>query len=84
MGVSVIITTYNRFQNVINAIGAIIGGAFVTVSLIDVSFNADVWINQDLLSKSTPKSVIVMDNTKFYKYNYTASMLWRCWKYKLD
>ena len=56
----------------LNAIGAIIGLSFVTVSLIDGSVNADVfyaWITQDLLPKLPPKSVIVMDNASFHKRN---------------
>jgi len=54
----------------INAIGAIMGMTFLTVSLFNGSVNSDVfyaWLTQDLLPKVAKKSVIVMDNASFHK-----------------
>ena len=54
----------------INAIGAIIGFAFVSVSLFDMNINSDVfcaWLKQDLLPKIYRGAVIVMDNASFHK-----------------
>ena len=53
-----------------NAIGAIIGMSFLTLSLFDGHINADTfhaWLTQDLLPKISEKSVIVMDNATFHK-----------------
>jgi len=54
----------------VNAIGAIIGMSFLTLSLFDGHINSDTfhaWLTQDLLPKVTEKSVIVMDNATFHK-----------------
>ena len=54
----------------INAIGAIIGFTFLTVCLFDAYIDSDVfyaWLTQDLLPKTPPHSVIVMDNASFHK-----------------
>ncbi|MET1257682.1 transposase, partial [Aliikangiella maris] len=54
----------------LNAIGAIIGTSFLTLSLFDCTVNSDVffaWLTQDLLPKVPQKSVIVMDNATFHK-----------------
>ncbi len=54
----------------VNAIGAIIGMSFLTLSLFDGHINADTfhaWLTQDLLPKVSQKSVIVMDNATFHK-----------------
>jgi len=54
----------------INAIGAIVGMSFLTLSLFNGSINSDVfhsWLTQDLLPKVSPQSVIVMDNASFHK-----------------
>lgn len=54
----------------LNAIGAIIGMTFLTLSVFDCSINSDVfyaWLTQDLLPKVKPDSVIVMDNATFHK-----------------
>jgi len=56
----------------INAIGAIIGMTFLTVSLFNGNVNSDVfyaWLTQDLLPKVPQGSVIVMDNASFHKRN---------------
>jgi len=54
----------------INAIGAIIGMTFLTLSLFTSSINSDVfyaWLTQDLLPKVKEGAVIVMDNATFHK-----------------
>ncbi len=54
----------------INAIGAMMGFALVTVSLFEGSINADTfyaWLTQDLLPKLPEQAVIVMDNAAFHK-----------------
>ena len=51
-------------------IGALIGKARLTVGLVDVKVDADVftgWARQDLLPKLPPASIIVMDNATFHK-----------------
>ena len=56
----------------INAIGAIIGFAFLTICLFDSNINSDVfyaWLTKDLLPKIPSESVIVMDNATFHKRN---------------
>ena len=56
----------------VNAIGAIIGMTFLTLSVFDCSINSDVfyaWLTQDLLPKVKRGSVIVMDNATFHKRN---------------
>lgn len=54
----------------LNAIGAILGFTFLTVCLFDANINSDIfhaWLIQDLLPKTPPHSVIVMDNASFHK-----------------
>ena len=54
----------------INAIGAIVGMTFLTLSLFSSGINSDVfyaWLTQDLLPKVKPNTVIVMDNATFHK-----------------
>ncbi len=56
----------------LNAIGAIVGMTFITLSLFPSNINSDVfyaWLTQDLLPKVKPQSVIVMDNATFHKRN---------------
>jgi len=53
-----------------NVIGALLQGVLLTVTLINGSvdtmvFNA--WIEQDLLPKLPPRSVVIMDNATFHK-----------------
>ena len=53
-----------------NAIGALLAGALLTVSLFNGPVNADVfhaWVTQDLLPKLPARSVVVMDNASFHK-----------------
>lgn len=54
----------------LNAIGAIVGMTFLTLSLFNSSINSDVfyaWLTQDLLPKVKKGAVIVMDNATFHK-----------------
>lgn len=56
----------------LNAIGAVLSFAFLTVCLFDGNINSDIfhaWLVQDLLPKVPSKSVIVMDNAPFHKRN---------------
>ena len=53
-----------------NAIGALIGKILLTVGLFKNNIDADTfrgWIEQDLLPKLPPRSIIVMDNATFHK-----------------
>ena len=53
-----------------NAIGAIIGFTFLTLSLFDENIHSDIfhaWLVQDLLPKAPTDSVIVMDNASFHQ-----------------
>ena len=53
-----------------NAIGALLNGLLLTVSLFSFNVNSDVfhaWMTQDLLPKVPVGSVIVMDNASFHK-----------------
>jgi transposase len=53
-----------------NVIGALIGNALLTVMLLSGVVNTGVftsWIQEDLLPKLPPKSIIVMDNATFHK-----------------
>jgi transposase len=59
----------------LNAIGAIVGFVFLTVCLFDCNIDSDVfsaWLTRDLLPKTPPESVIVMDNAPFHKRNDMA------------
>ena len=54
----------------LNAIGAIVGFAFIAICLFDCYVDSDVfyaWLTEDLLPKTPPHSVIVMDNASFHK-----------------
>ena len=56
----------------INVIGALLASCLLTATLFTGSVNADVffaWLEQDLLPKLPPNSVIVMDNATFHKRN---------------
>jgi len=54
----------------VNAIGAIIGFAFLTVALFDGNINGQVfyaWLIQDLIPVLPGNAVVVMDNARFHK-----------------
>ncbi len=62
----------------VNAIGAIIGMSFITLSLFSGNINSDTfhaWVTQDLLPKIPEKAVIVMDNASFHKRTDTISVI---------
>ena len=53
-----------------NAIGAIVGLTFLTLSLFDSVINSDIFyagLTQDLLPKVPKGSIMVMDNATFHK-----------------
>ena len=55
-----------------NAIGAIIGFMFLTITLFEENSNGDVfyaWLVKELLPVLPDSSVIVMDNASFHKRN---------------
>ncbi|MEB3702412.1 IS30 family transposase domain protein [Candidatus Bealeia paramacronuclearis] len=53
-----------------NVIGALLGKVLLTVSLFSTNINTEIftaWLEQDLLPKLPPNTVIVMDNAAFHK-----------------
>ncbi len=53
-----------------NVIGALLAGSLLTISLFQTTINTDIftgWIEQDLIPKLPPNSVVVMDNAAFHK-----------------
>ena len=55
-----------------NAIGAMLRGVLLTVSLFQTTVDTlvfDAWVTQDLIPKLPEKSIIVMDNASFHKSN---------------
>ena len=53
-----------------NVIGALLGEVLLTVSLFSSSINSVIftsWVEQDLLPKLPPKSVLILDNATFHK-----------------
>jgi transposase len=53
-----------------NVIGALLGGALLTVTLFDTTINTkifDHWVIQDLIPKLPQRSVVIMDNAAFHK-----------------
>lgn len=53
-----------------NVIGALYAGSLLTVSLFQTTINTDIftgWIQQDLIPKLPPNSVVIMDNATFHK-----------------
>jgi hypothetical protein len=61
-----------------NVIGAIVAGVLLTISLFQTTINTDIftgWIEQDLIPKLPPNSVVVMDNATFHKGALMQQML---------
>ena len=59
-------------------IGAIVAGVLLTISLFQTTINTDIftgWIEQDLIPKLPPNSVVVMDNATFHKGALMQQML---------
>jgi len=55
-----------------NVIGALLGGVLLTISMFESTINTEIytaWVEQDLIPKLPPKSVVVMDNATFHKGN---------------
>lgn len=53
-----------------NAIGALLRGSLLTVTLFQSTINTvifDEWIQQDLIPQLPPTSVVIMDNATFHK-----------------
>ncbi len=53
-----------------NVIGALVAGILLTVSMFSTSIDTDIftgWVQQDLLPKLPPGSIIIMDNASFHK-----------------
>lgn len=53
-----------------NAIGALLGGILLTVSLFETTINTVIfnqWVLQDLIPKLPHESVVVLDNATFHK-----------------
>lgn len=53
-----------------NAIGALLRGSLLTVTLFQSTINTvifDEWIQQDLIPQLPPSSVVIMDNAAFHK-----------------
>jgi len=61
-----------------NVIGALLGSALLTVSMFESTINTDIytaWVEQDLLAKLPPESVVVMDNATFHKGSAMKRMI---------
>ena len=61
-----------------NAIGALLGKLLLTVSLFNANINTEIftaWVEQDLLPKLPPKSVIIMDNASFHKGKHMKTII---------
>ncbi len=61
-----------------NVIGALLGHTLLTVSLFEGTINASTfesWVEQDLLPKLPPNSVVIMDNAAFHKKSTTQEMI---------
>lgn len=53
-----------------NVIGALLGGVLLTVTLFQTTINTAIftgWVEQDLIPKLPPLSVVIMDNATFHK-----------------
>ena len=62
----------------VNALGAMISGALLTVGLTHSNVDADIfnlWLENDLMPKRPPTSVIVMDTSTFHKRSDTKVMI---------
>lgn len=62
----------------LNALGALLRGVLLTVSLTTSNVDADIfnlWLEGDLLPKLPPGAVVVMDNAAFHKRSDTHRMI---------
>lgn len=61
-----------------NVLGALLGGAMLTVGLTPSNIDANIfnlWLQNDVLPKLPPDTVIVMDNATFHKRLDTQMMI---------
>lgn len=61
-----------------NVIGALVGQSLLTVSLFEGNINSatfESWLEQDLLPKLPPLSIVVMDNAAFHKRPNTLKLI---------
>jgi transposase len=61
-----------------NAIGALLNDSLLTISLFEDTINSQTfegWVEQDLLPKLPPHSVIIMDNAAFHKKMSTQELI---------
>ena len=61
-----------------NVIGALLETTLLTVSLFSSSINTEIftsWVEQDLLPKLPPNSVLVLDNATFHKGQLMQEMV---------
>lgn len=59
----------------VNALGALLRGVLLTVSLTTSNVDTDIfnlWLEGDLLPKLPPGSVVVLDNASFHRHPDTA------------
>ena len=62
----------------VNAIGALLAGALLSVGLTHANVDADIfhiWATQDLIPKLPEHSVLVLDNATFHKRNDTRAAI---------
>ena len=62
----------------LNAPGAFLAGALLTVGLSKSNVDANIcnmWLKDDLLPKLPPASLIIMDNASFHKRNDTKELI---------
>lgn len=53
-----------------NVIGALLGGLLLTATLFETTIDTlifDTWVQEDLIPKLPPRSVVIMDNATFHK-----------------
>lgn len=53
-----------------NVIGALLGATLLTVALFDTTIDTvifNTWVQEDLIPKLPPQSVVILDNASFHK-----------------
>jgi transposase len=61
-----------------NVIGALLGGALLTINLFQTTINSLIftqWVELDLVPVLPPKSVVIMDNAAFHKSSEMKEIL---------
>lgn len=62
----------------VNALGALLAGALLSVGLTTANVDADIfnlWLGRDLIPKLPAKAVLVIDNASFHKRADTKAMI---------